>query len=279
MAKRTVTKLRLENARNNALSFCDLTLDGCKLLVVYGNTRDGKTTYTERIGQRFPTADAAAAGMKRVLEVRGRHYNAQKREDTTVEGDEDTLAPAASDAALEAAVIAGRDNAASVFADWLQQRGDVRGELAALALAGRWPEHAAVVAASPTRLFGELDVKLDSELYDLDWSGGFLTGASLRRANMESPTDLAEMTRAFLALPVARFVRRLRFGLDSFESDNNWTSTMEAVASSAQAPHLTSLRFDDFTSEDCEISWTAFGDFSAAWARLPALEELVIRSR
>ena len=272
---RTRTKVRLEHHRRGEVLFCEITLDGTKLTYVHGQ-RD--TYFDARRGERFSDAAAAEAGLARRIEAERRAYpHREAREELVVEGEPAVLAPAASDPALEAAVITGGRDAASVYADWLQQHGDVRGELAALALAGQLAEVKASVAANPTPLLGDLDIALGVELYDLDWSGGFLTGASLRR-DKDGDTDLAALTRAFLALPVARFVRRLRFGLASFESNNDWTPAMEAVASSIQAPHVTSLRFDDYASDDCELSWTPFGDFSAAWARLPALEELVIRS-
>jgi len=113
---------------------------------------------------------------------------------------------------------------------------------------------------------------------ELKWSHGFLVGATLKRWSYESRTDLAVLTAQFLALPVARFVTELRFGLASFESDNDWAQTLAAVVNSPRASSITRLCFDDYTSEDCEISWTAFGDFSPFWAKLPALEWLHLRS-
>jgi hypothetical protein len=94
----------------------------------------------------------------------------------------------------------------------------------------------------------------------------------------DSELALADATREFLALPLAQFVEQLRFGLAHFESNNDWGPTLEAVTSSARASDIRSLRFDAYTYADQEISWTGFGDFSAAWPKLPRLEELVIRS-
>lgn len=272
MGKRTITKARLESVRGTTTSFFEGVLDGTTLVVKRGFTRAGKTTFTDRNGERFPTAAIARSRFDKLF-VRG-HYDRLATEELEIEDVVHALAPAASEPRLEAEVLAGRDNAASVYADWLQQHDDPRGELAALALAGKTAEVAAFVAANTTRLFGDLDVKVDSELHDFDWSGGFLTGASLKR----SQTKLEVLTAQFLALPIARFVTRLRFGLASNESDNDWSDTMRAVTASRQAAQLRSLRFDDYGSAECELSWTPFGDFSGAWPHLPALEELVIRS-
>jgi hypothetical protein len=53
---------------------------------------------------------------------------------------------------------------------------------------------------------------------------------------------------------------------------------MQAVTDWEHADQIRSLRFNDYTPEDCEISWTAFGDFATAWAKLPNLEVLEIRA-
>jgi len=53
---------------------------------------------------------------------------------------------------------------------------------------------------------------------------------------------------------------------------------MAAVTSSPLAGEVRSLCFDHFDRDSQELSWVAFGDFSQAWEKLPALEELVIKS-
>ncbi len=74
------------------------------------------------------------------------------------------------------------------------------------------------------------------------------------------------------------FVDTLRFGLAAFSHDNDWRATLDVVLDAAQASRIKDLRFDAYRYEDSEISWTPFGDFTGAWARLPALEVLHIRS-
>lgn len=170
--------------------------------------------------------------------------------------------------ALESAVREGHAGAETVYADWLLQRGDPRGELAR--------------ASDPNALvgphLGALAAQLGTEIRDLEFRHGFLRAASLKRHDIDSDTQLGALTQQFLALPVAMFVERLRFGLAGYESDNDWTETIEAVAASEQAAHVRSLRFDDYDMEDQELSWTALGDFSGAWSRLHGLEELVLRA-
>lgn len=284
-AMRKISRIRVENVGNGVVYWCELVLDGVKLRQTYGNTnqRTQEVRIFERTGRRFESPAAVEQEVAKFLETRGKSYATRQRTEDLVPAIEDALAPAATNPALEAEVLAARDDAtaagaASVYADWLQTQGDLRGELASLWIAGKADEASSWLADRAPRFFGELDVKLDSEISDLVWRHGFLGGVSLKRASGDSTTDLAAMTRTFLALPVARFLTALRFGLASHESDNDWTETMRAVAAAPQAAHLRSLRFDDYQSEDCEISWAPFGDFSPFWSAFPVLEELRLRS-
>lgn len=279
---RKVVTYRYENPRGEDLYYAEIVHDGLKVRATFGttNTSKGTSRVFERTGDRYETVEAAEKAVTRILEGRAKSYaNKQRTEDLVPAGDT-SLAAGASNPALESEVLASRDNPgpATVYADWLQTQGDLRGELASLFLAGKTAEAQAWIAKHAPRIFGDLDVKLDSELYNLVWTHGFLTGASLKRSNIDSRTKLDAITREFLALPIARFVTSLRFGLSGYENDNDWGDTMVAITSSPQAAQLRSLRFDDYESEDCEISWTGFGDFSSAWASLPVLEELRIRS-
>jgi uncharacterized protein (TIGR02996 family) len=279
---RKIVKVRFENVRAPETYWREITLDGVKLFVDAGrtNTMTNETHRFERSGERFATAGEAQARFDDLVAAAGNNFKSQRRTEEELPARVDGLGPSASNPELEARLLTHPDDAqaAAVYADWLQTHGDPRGELAALFQGGKSAEAEAWLAANPDRLFGELDVRLDTEVNDLVWTHGFLRGATLKRLNFDSRTDLAALTRALLALPVARFVTALRFGLASYESDNDWGPTMAAVAASAQAARVRSLRFDDYTYEDCEISWTPFGDFSPYWDRVPALEELHIRS-
>ncbi|MFO0595869.1 MAG: hypothetical protein U0228_11205 [Myxococcaceae bacterium] len=161
-----------------------------------------------------------------------------------------------------------------VYADWLQEHGDVRGELASMFLNGRNADAWIFLARHRDLLLGEHG---QSALRVLEVTNGFISALGLKSA-YESDVDLAELCADVLGRPGARFVTRLRFGLASFESDNDWTSTLGAVLSSPVAARVQRLEFDDYTYEDCEISWTPFGDFAALWEGAPGLEHLHLRS-
>ena len=182
---------------------------------------------------------------------------------------------------LEAQCRASPDDAApwSVYADWLMTEGDPRGEIAALRMTGEEGAADATFARSTAQLFGHTDEEEDDQsfaeaVHVTSWHFGFPRGATIK-LDLDDRITMAYVAERFLALPLAIFVEELRFGLSGY--DNDWGPTIAAVAASPRASAMRVLRFDDFTYEDREISWVSVGDFSHAWARLPALEELRIR--
>ncbi|MDQ3369943.1 MAG: hypothetical protein M3680_31375 [Myxococcota bacterium] len=159
-----------------------------------------------------------------------------------------------------------------VYADWLMAHGDVRGEIAALELAGKHREAMDRLGEHLRELCGSADASFAFELRH-----GFAIGCTIK-VDADGGEPLEDVTRTFLASPMGRFIEALRFGLAGFSNDNDWAPTLHAVTESARAPHLRALRFDAYTYSDSELSWTPYGDFSGAWAKLPALEHLHIRS-
>jgi hypothetical protein len=133
---------------------------------------------------------------------------------------------------------------ARVLADWLQSKGDRRGELASLHQSGQAVEAAAYLKQHAPALLGDLDGALLEELYELEWRHGFLSGLSLRRGQGNGARTLAVLTREVLELPLARFVIKLRFGPAGYQRDNDWTETLRAVAEYARAPLIRELVFD-----------------------------------
>jgi hypothetical protein len=176
--------------------------------------------------------------------------------------------------ALEAECRAARETPGpwSVYADWLISEGDVIGEIAALAAAGQTGAATRKIREHMVALVGNDDV-----LPAFEFRHGFVVGATLKITHGQG-LDLAEITQQFLAAPLARFVESLRFGLAGFESNNDWAPALRAITESACAPQIRALRFDDYTRDEQEISWTAAGDLSFAWPHLPALELLHVKS-
>lgn len=277
---RTLVTHRFENVRAGVVLTREVTRDGLKVRVLAASSRAGKVQVLERWAQRFSDEAQAAAALERALGEARRNFKAEQRLERVVPLRDEGLGVVAENPELEERVRVGRDaESARVYADWLQSQADVRGELAALFQAGKDDAAKVWLDENADRVLGEHDVRLHAEVYDLGWHHGFLDGASLRRSqHVDDPEPLDSVTKSFLELPFTRLLRRLTFGLASYDSPNDWTATMKAVTQSNQAKQLTSLSFSDFTSEDGELSFVPFGDFSSAWPSLPSLEQLLVRS-
>ena len=169
-----------------------------------------------------------------------------------------------------------------VYADHLEAIGDPRGKIAALARAGR-----AVSNQLRDQLVGIAD---DDELEEdergcadhevklvFELKFGFVRHVQVA-LDRDAKIALDVVVRRLLATPIARFVDSLRFGLTSYEGDNDWTPVLRAVVESAQARHMRALAFDAYTREDQEISWVAYGHFNGLIDQLPALAHLHVRA-
>jgi hypothetical protein len=270
---------RFEKLVSGQTYFCELTLDGTKVWVFSGRLKNGETIRIhEKRGFRFATEQEAASEFER-------RRSLQQRDKSMTETASLKEAPLfsgalhlASNGPLEAAIRNQSSGAERVWADFLIQHGDVRGELAALHQAGKGPEAEAFLQARLELFFSAYDVNVGSEIRGLQFETGVLREVALRRFDFESKVDLSELTSAVLNLPLMAFVDRLRFGLPSYESDNSWTKTFESVCASKQAPHIREIHFNDYTYEDCELSWTPFGDFTGFWARVPMLEHFTLKA-
>lgn len=252
-------------------AFCELVQHDREVTLRRGKRLRGVDRYDDEQGetQRFELVrDANRYVEDRIAAFAYEHGATAVRRDATARG-------APSDhPALEAECRRAPDDPTpwSVYADWLIAQGNVVGEIASLAARGKDEEAKQLLAAHRDDLFETLGYMPELELRH-----GFIIGATFAR-NYNTEVRLDDAVRDFVTSPVARFVEALRFGLAGFESDNDWEPTLRAVCDSPIAPHLRELRFDQFTSDEQEISWVGFGNFAFAWAKLPALERLHIRA-
>lgn len=255
-----------------------LELDGDVLWS--GWTRPGKRL-EERESTRYPSAGVAKQTFDDLVHEAVGNFGQHERSYRDVpESKWKDGAPSASDAAQEAAIDAAPDDAglARVYTDWLVGHGDPRGELFALAAERRLDDVDQFFEVNGKALLGPLELAPGSELTQLEWQAGLLVGAQLKRRLDGAPPSLPELTRSFLSLPLARFVTALRFGLAGYEGDNDWSETLKVVSESPRAALMRALKFDGFTREESELSWTNYGDFSGLWAPFVRLEELRIRA-
>ena len=226
-------------------------------------------------GQPQLTTHASPIEARQVIEEMIRRSTAEGYvvADATREAASDDDAPLVlvANPALEAACRAAPEDPVpwGVYRDWLIANRDARGEIAAHLAAGADSEARALLAPRRERLLGSESVQITS------WHHGFPRAVRLRK---DDDDDLIATARELFARPFALFVESLRVGIAAgVPHDNDWGRLIAAIADSPQTRYLRELCFDDFTTEDAELSWVACGDFSSAWAHLPRLETLVIK--
>lgn len=180
--------------------------------------------------------------------------------------------------ALEAAIDEAPDdvNAWLVWSDAVQGVGDPRGELVALAAAGK-PVARALARALPVLAPGLSEVmeKPETLVPHLTLHMG-LPRRVVFRVMDEKKGSQAQVVAAVMGAPLGRFVREVHLGLTSEDGDDNdWSASLDALG--APGLNVRSLLLGAFDYPDeMEISWVDWGDLSAAWL-LPRLQHLHVR--
>lgn len=150
-----------------------------------------------------------------------------------------------------------------IYADWLVERGDLRGELASLWLSGKTADAERFLVRHRDALLGGHS---ENDVYEIECRHGFVHQLALRRAAADELTTAA-LVADVLSHPGARFVDTLKIG--GSWHDRDWTPSLDAVLAAPQAEWMRSLTFEDTESQ-------ASGDLSALWKGLPRLEDLHI---
>jgi uncharacterized protein (TIGR02996 family) len=182
---------------------------------------------------------------------------------------EEPRAPTARDASLEAEIA--RDPEAIdpylVYADWLQQHGDPRGELISLQ-AKATPETDAAAAAMierwPERFGGALE-----ERDRVEWHCGYW-----RRLHFapgpDSDASYFRLARV-LGHDSARFLRALAIS-------TNYGQPIAKLVPAELPPTVRSLHLGDFIFPDeSELTWTTVGDATAVYRTVPQLERFALQ--
>ena len=291
--------IRLEFSDGKSNKFWEISLDGQSFTVVYGRLGTEGTSSTKDF------ATEAAALKKRDALIKdkiGKGYQ-------PVAGDvpKSLVTVSAQNPKLESALAKDPTdlNAASVYADWLQGKGDPRGELAAIQIAKADASGAAKtkLAKAEAKLLAEYgDVFVPGLVADvqarhikrepkksnkwghkswlkdtlsLGWSAGFV--ASLRLAiDYDEDAKLVEVLETFLAHPSSRLLQDLEVGSLNIADTYNYSPILSVLAK-AKLPALRRLFIAEFHSEQCELSWSSLGGFSSVWKAAPNLESVVVR--
>src|SRR5687768_14455004 len=158
---------------------------------------------------------------------------------------------------LEARIHANPDDreAYLVYADWLTEQGDPRGELITVqAKLADHPDDAElaeragrIAAANRDAWLGDL-AKLDPKKdLGVTWRWGFIHGVRLGPPTEEwgtSEIDFPETIKAVLALPGAQFLRELVIGAKDYDDyPTSWSDCIEALGEAEIPPSLRRLEF------------------------------------
>lgn len=188
---------------------------------------------------------------------------------------------------LEARIVADPDDTAAllVYADWLQARGDPRGELIVVQLRrATAPDDAALRAREAellrqhrARWLGEL-AELRPRDLDVTWRHGFVHAVRIGpplEAHEATEIDVGVALGRLVRLPAAEMVRELAIGaIERNGYPTAWTPAIAGIAAHGVPPNVAAL------SLRCGSYWdlaaTALGDLSPAYPRLSGLRALSI---
>ena len=210
-----------------------------------------------------------------------------------------TTKPSASNAQLEAAIAEDPDDVQRwlVYADWLQEAGDPRGELIALHAAKKGAKAKAHAAAHADALWGDAKFLTKPDPFaGATWKGAW-KGAkpepyeslsvalsysklgcveSADFSGLDEAGHVAGAVGALIEAPIGRFVRSLRFMIDeSFEGASGQPNYGAVVGALAKA-RPTALQELTFDNGGYQLSWTFSGDLGPLWATTPHLRRLSI---
>lgn len=130
----------------------------------------------------------------------------------------------------------------SVLGDELLARGDLRGELVALAARGRPDECGGFVERNARKLWREAADDVEGEYLEATWHGGFVHGATLDEfANTRGPT-VRELVDRLRDAPVAALVRSLT--LKPADDERDFAAAIDLLATLPHPEVLAVLRVD-----------------------------------
>ena len=194
-----------------------------------------------------------------------------------------TATPKAIHLGLEAEIRAARDAADPhlVYADWLQSKGDPRGELiVAHYQLAQTPGDKRRQAAVTRLLAAHAEYFVPAGLAatraaEVDWHLGYLDRVRLARRSTRT-AELAPVLAELLAHPSGRFLRNLVLGPLGEQTAYNYAPLVEAIVDAPPAL-LAELVVGDFTPRDTTLAFTRIGNASPLFKALPALRRLVLR--
>jgi len=169
----------------------------------------------------------------------------------------------------------------AVYADWLQEQGDVRGELAALQAKGL-PD-TELLQKHADYFYGALAPYIGTAVTP-NWRHGWLDSLELestRSWDVDKSIAVDDVAKLLALFPVAsaRFLRELVISRPIAEGEYNFGPLVTALGKAL--PHLPVLRrleLARFNADDSELSWSHTGKLDEIWPHLRKLESLKLRA-
>ena len=274
--------------------FWEIRLDGTSVITRYGKIGTAGQATTKAFDSK---AQAFKELDKLVNEKTKKGY--EERGGDAGGGDGDSApAPDKRNPELEKAIVADPSDkdAYSVYADWLQDQGDPRGELIALQLAGKDKAARKLLDKHADSFLGPLADHV--KCYDGDlsnngrsnnkawvtenqqaflWKHGFIHRARLAHdsyADEEFDGSLAEVLELLLRHPSGRFVVEMAFNSNGDPNDADLQDLLDILGKQAPA----TLRKIVIGDNVDQISWYNVGNLGKLWKGVPNLTTLEIEA-
>jgi len=193
---------------------------------------------------------------------------------------------------LEKAIFANPydTDAYMVYADWLQDQGDPRGELIALQIGDKADAAQKLLAKHADYFIGPLaDHQKTHDGEDVDaftWKYGFIHALRLSHDSYGDEGfdgSLAEALDLLLRHPSGRFLTEITFVFNGDPNEDDLQSLIDLLEKRAPAS-LRKLHFGDFqyagpssptATGTTEISWYSIGNLAKLWKAVPKLQTLI----
>jgi len=270
-----------ELVEGTSRKFWEIKLDGESVTTRYGKIgTDGQTTEKELDGKSLAFKEYD----KLIAEKTKKGY---------VEKDGGGGASDKRHPELEKAINADPYDATgyAVYADWLQDQGDPRGELISLQLTAETKRDAKLAKAAAAKLEGNAGYFLGpladhTKTYDgtgddaFTWRFGFIHAAKLSHNQYSDDGfegSMAEVLETLLRHPSGRFLTELVFGFNNDPNEDPLDDLIGILARKAPAT-IRKLHFGDFEYPDeTEMSWYHVGNLGKLWKAVPHLQALIVQ--
>ncbi len=271
-----------EFAEGTSSKFWEIKLDGESVTTRYGKIGTGGQT-TEK---ELDSSSAAFKEYERLVAEKIKKGYVEK-------GGGGTAAAHKRHPDLEKAILADPYDSLgyTVYADWLQEQGDPRGELMSLHLAAETKRDGKAAKAAAGLLASNADYFLGplanhTKTYDgndtdaFTWRFGFIHAAKLSHnqyTNKDFKGTLAEVLETLLRHPSGRFLTELVFGFNNDPNEDPLDDLIGILAKKAPAT-IRKLHFGDFVYPDeTEMSWYHVGKLGKVWKAVPQLQTLIVQ--